>query len=515
MRSDFLKGSCTGTVGVLLKILLNLAVIPMLIKYQGQTAYGFYIFLVTFIELLLVLDLGLTTGLIQRVSSYYELQDTQRIRNTLCNGQWLYLGLSGLLIILGSFLAKGMPHFFNITGIDPTVATIVFQIVVIEAAVNLMAHFYKAILKANCMYQWPNMIEAAFSILVGLGIIVLVGMGHNLIAIMIFRLITAILCLGFCMVKACQVDRRSLQLNFRISLHEMKELWAISFHAMVQRISVYLSYNVDDLVIARFLSMGDIAIVGVIRKILSLPSQICFKILEGIFPIFARLDASQNVKESRFFFLRLTAFTNFLVLVMLLNLVIIYPEIVRILSNGQIPPQSTYLIASAIGFNVWSGIIQMPASNYLFASGMHRYQTYTSLATAVVNFILSILLVQKMGLIGVIVATLIAQCTQHHLLTILMACQRLGIHYRDYIITVYLKNAQPLAALILGLALISYLKNLFSWSLPVTLFPLGLVSLLSLMVWLQYSASKEERAFITEKLAKFRAIKIPALQKVN
>ena len=48
------------------------------------------------------------------------------------------------------------------------------------------------------------------------------------------------------------------------------------------------------------------------------------------------MKASDSVAESRFFFLRLSAFTNFLVILMLLDLALIYPDTITLLSDGQI-----------------------------------------------------------------------------------------------------------------------------------------------------------------------------------
>jgi O-antigen/teichoic acid export membrane protein len=495
MKSEFIKGSITGALGTVLKILLNLAIIPMLISYQGKANYGFYIFLVTFVELLLIMDLGLTTGLIQRVSSYYALEHYAKIQKILNNAQWLYLALSLLLFTLGSALSKTLPHFFNISQIKPEISITAFQLVIIEGSINLIASYFKSILKANSMYQWPNMIETFYALTIGVGIIGLVTFKFNLVALMFFRVLVSIICLIFCLLKTCQIEKLSIQFNFQLSLQELKELFTISFHAMIQRISVYLSYNIDDLVIARFLTLQDIATIGIVRKILSLPSQICYKILEGVFPIFARFSAQARQEASRFFFLRISAFINFIVLLMLFNLALIYSSIVEILGNHKIIPAETGLLAIVIAVYIWSGIIQMPASNYLFASGMHRFQTYTSLITAVANFGLSIFFVQKYGLIGVALGTLLAQTIQHQVLTIIVACKHLKLEYAEYLRAVYLDNLVPLVIQLLGLCVICYFMNVAHGSWVLMIVPILLLSLISASIWFQYSASSMEREY--------------------
>lgn len=103
-----------------------------------------------------------------------------------------------------------------------------------------------------------------------------------------------------------------------------------------------------------------------------------------------------------------------------------YPQIFHFLSGGTLPVAPTIALACLLGLVSWSIVMQLPASNYLFASGMHRFQTVSSLTTALLNATTCLLLVKPLGLLGVALGIAVPHVLQHQLVTIPMARRRLG-----------------------------------------------------------------------------------------
>ena len=75
LKKDFFTGLFTGAGGFILKAGSNILLIPFLIQFLGSENFGFFIFLLTFAEFLLIMDVGLTSGLIHRLSHYLTIDD--------------------------------------------------------------------------------------------------------------------------------------------------------------------------------------------------------------------------------------------------------------------------------------------------------------------------------------------------------------------------------------------------------------------------------------------------------
>lgn len=501
MKNEFLLGIITGTSGLVIKTLLQLISLPLLLQTLGKDEFGFYLFLLSSSDLLYIMDLGLTTGLIQRLSTYYAEQDKSNVQTLLCTAQWLYLGLSLLMLIAGIVLTPYLPHLIKENSIAPDTLKAGFLMLFVEVAIHLLAAYYKSILRANCKYHWTNTIETLHTFLQSLIAIILVTSGFGLLGVLISRVFLSIVHVILCAFKAFHIENNAIQGKFTSSKEQMKDLFSVSFHVMLLRISIYLSYGIDDFLIARFVSIGDVAVIGLVRKILSMPSQVCFKIIEGIFPIFARKSATNDIARSRYIFIRLSTLIHFLTWLMFFSLASIYPEVLKLLSAGKILLSEAVWLSLIILAYTWSGIMQMPASDYLMASGFHRFLTVSSIATGLGNFVISFLLVQKLGMVGVLLGTLLVQIVQHQFYLIRMACKQLNISFQEYASTVYLKNGAPLLLLIAMLLICRACMAQYELPLVVMCILIAVAAFISCVVWVQKSASDEERQLLFSKLS--------------
>jgi len=502
---NFVSGLVSGAGCFVLRAASNILLAPIIIKFLGLTSFGFYVFLLSLSDLLFMLDAGLTNGLIHQLSHYHSLKEQEdaqaHIHAQLSLAHKLYLGIALLLALAGFLLAPHLDLMFK----NPLPgASLAFTIVFIDSAFNLYACFYRAVLKAHCQHQWTNVADSMQAILGNASSVILLMLGRGLVEIMAARMVCNLLIGAFLFWKAREhqpdlfQSPRALKANKVVT--SRSELFRISFYSTILRLSLFFSLKMDDFVIATFLNMTQVGIYGLVYRIFSQLIQFATRFLEGLFPIFVKFSAQNEQEKTRFFFLRISSFTHFLISVLLLLILINYETIVHFMSAGHIHAQETWGLALVIASIVWMVAVQFPANNYLFASSHQRFLTIVSVAASLCNFLISILLVRQIGPVGVALGTMIPQAVQFLGFNLRITCQDLKVSAQDYIHIVLLKNAPALLCLS-GLGFTAnWLSAGLTWGWLLTLTVSGLATGLAIWIWLMTSASAEERRLIFEKL---------------
>jgi len=499
-RKNFLTGLASGAGCFIFKAASNILLAPIIIKFLGISSFGLYVFLLSLSDLLFMLDAGLTNGLIHQISHYHSLEDEESTKDQLNVAHKIYIGIAILLIIVGFVLA---PHLNQVFKSPLAGASTAFLIVFVDSAFNLYNCFYRAILKAHCQHQWTNFADSIQAILGNLFSVILLFLGKGLVEVIAARMVINLLAGIFLILKAKYYQPSIFELPSTSLRSNRTELFRISFYATILRLSLFFSLKMDDFVIATFLSLTQVGIYGLVYRIFSQLIQFATRFLEGLFPLFVKFSAQNELEKCRFFFLRISNFTHFLISVLLLTILINYTLIVRFMSAGKVDAQSTLGLALVIASIVWMVAVQFPANNYLFASRHQRFLTIVSVVAAACNLLISIMLVKYIGSLGVALGTMIPQAIQFICFNLRLTCKDLKISAMDYISTVLIQNTPALLTL-LGLGLVSnYLSPLFSygWMLNPSVSILGVI--LAVWIWIQTSASEYERSIIFDKLQQF------------
>lgn len=486
----FLSGIIFGVSGTILRVLLNLLLIPLMIRFLGMNNYGLYLFLLNISDILVTMDIGLTNGLIHRLSHHMANIDTPNIKLQLCLGQWLYAGISVLILLGGALSVPFLPFLFHFDTSSSSSINIFFILVVIDAAINLYGCYFQSILKAHCLHQWTNISETFHAILINAFSVALLALGFGLLQIFIMRLVVTMLKNIYLLYGALKVEPLTLQANFNVSWQGLKELFGISFYAMIMRISTFISYRIDFFVIASYLTMTDVGLYGLVTRLFNNVTDLCVKFTDALLPIFTRLTTLENRDQARFFFLRINAFVSYLVIVLLAMILFNYPQIIHFIGSGKISVSQILPVTLIVMPLTWSTITQNPSNNYLFAAGYHRLQTFLTLAAALLNLIISVILVRYLGILGVALGTLIPNIIQQQVITVIVTCHKLNISFWNYLWVTYIKNLLSLGVLF---TLLFLGKHIYGGSLYISVLITGFAVVMSAVTWLFTSASSYEK----------------------
>lgn len=501
LEKRFLMGVASGAGSVAVKTLLNILLIPVMLAFLGVEEYGLYVLLLGIGEMSFILDMGFTSALVKALGAYRtSASDATKALEFLKVGHMLYGTMAVLTLTAGLWLLPVLIAHVHMPPSLVEIARHAFVIVLFECALMLYTNYYKAVLTAHCLNQWANLADTVFAILSSMAGLLLLLSGHGLVMIMAVRLGAAVIRAGLLLYHATRVEPCVVLPKAGITMASLREIAGLSFHAMLINISVFISHKIDHFVIALFLPIQMVGYYEIVFRFLGLAQQVTSKMCEGVFPMFTRMLAMGRTDQVRHLFLRVSHGLHVTVCILLLFIITFYPDLFRFFSAGKIPMAETLPVLALAAPTVWTGVLQIPAGHFLFASGRQTYLSVSSILAAVSNLILSLILVQHLGLVGVALGTLIPQFIQHQFSLIYETCRDLGISFAEYAGTVHLKALPPLLAVFLGVQAVRHLLGPGETSLAVLVLTGGLTCLAGCILWLWLAAEPAEKTYIITKV---------------
>lgn len=494
-----LFGMLTGAGSVVIKAGLNILLIPIIIAKLGLDQFGLYILLIALFEVAILLDLGATGALVALLGGSAD-QERQR-RSYLKTGNLLLGALSVFLLATGLAVVPWFADIFNIAPALQGTAQTGFSLVLLEAVLTLYSCYGCSVLLAHCAHQWSNLADTLYALIANVGAVIALLNGGDLVTVMALRLAAAIVRLILINLYTHRIEPFAFFPKTGFCAQSANRLLRLSGHAMMINFSIIMSHKIDDIVIARFLPLSAVGIYEIVFRFLGVIIQICLKLHEGIYPLFAKMSALRQTAEARQLFLRMSCFFNLAACLMMLLIVLFYRELFLIFSAGKVPVEQTLPILAVAVPCVLSGVLQMPANAFLFTSGQQRFLSVTSILAALANLTLSLILVHSFGLVGVALGTLIPQLIQHQWGLIGKTCRHLEISFLQYVRSVYGAILLPLFASFVWV-------TLWRTLLPVNalnLFSIALIAsgamLIGGLLWFRLTATPSERQLVSITLS--------------
>lgn len=517
VRYHFITGAVSGAGGFVLKAVSNVLLIPLIMHYLGTQSFGIFVFILSFSELLLMLDAGLTSGLIHRLSYFLSIKDSTGFKEHLFLGHWLYTTISILLMIIGCLILWQQPVIFADSSLPVSEVSLLLCLTFIEAAFNLYGCFYQSILKSHCLHLITNVVDSSRLILSNLWAVLLLIMGFDLTTVIAVKAVmaglSAFTLLFICFRQKYLQPVQLLKRPVKLSVQKFEKLTQISLWSMLQRVSVFMSLKANDFIVATFLTLSDMALYGLVYRIFTQVLQFCFKLLEGLSPVFIRFLSSDEDKKSKPFYLRMTNITSFIAGGFLITLLMLLPETIDFMGQGQINWQDTVTLSLIFSGIVFVGASAFPASNYLFSAEQQRFLTSATVVFSLLSLGASLFFVKQYGVLAVAASILVAQLLKEYTFVLIKTKRMLSVSTVELVNSILLLNLPSFLLLMLSFYSV---RHIGFTQLPLLHYLLSiLVSLAGCLgaatLWFQLALSSYEKALLQPFIARQCAKLLPFL----
>jgi O-antigen/teichoic acid export membrane protein len=388
-----------------LEMLVGVVMLPFNIAHLGQSAYGLWVLAASITAYFSMLDLGYGVAQVKFAAQYRARRDDRGL-NEIVSTLFFFFTLVGLAALaVGALLAFNLEHLFNVAPEQAATGRKVLLIITAYVAVGFPMSVFGGVVNGFQRHFMNGSVAIVTTITVALvNVAVLLG-GYGLV-----ELVAATTGIRLAAYVGYRLNayRAYPGLRVRPSLVRLSRLREVSgFSAFILLIDIAnkVNYSTDTIVIGAFLSTVAIAVWAVAARLITTVQNLTTQLAGSLFPIIVDFATVGDGERLRRLFIQGTRLTLAMVFPLTVGLVMLAEPLLQ----GWVGPsfQESVPLIYALAVAVVVRVGTSPAGMLLKGAGRHRLVAVVNLTMALANLILSVVLVRRLGLMGVALGTVI------------------------------------------------------------------------------------------------------------
>jgi O-antigen/teichoic acid export membrane protein len=424
---NVVTGTATRYALLAVNIVLGLALMPFTIRHLGTAEYGLWMLVASLTYYFQLLDLGYGSGLVRHVTDADARGDVAGINTVLSTFVVVYAGL-GLLAAAGMLILifGVVPRFPNLSALDIRRGQMLLAIIGVRIVLGFPMTVFGAVTTARQRFALNNSVAIAVAVINGIVTYVVLGSGHGLVALVAS---TTIVGLASYVGYAWTARRAFPELRIRPSSFSrslVRDVTTFSVYVFIIDVAVQIGFNLDNIVIGAALGTSAVAVYAVALRVADYQRQLCNQFNGLLFPLAVRFGAGGRRAELESMLIEGTRIALIMVTGVTICVIGLGGPLIAIWMGPAFEAGIVPLYVLALTGVVLVG--QGPLGNILLGAGRHRLVAYSSLAEAIANLALSVLLVRRFGMLGVAVGTAVPIVIANVFVLLPAACRQLGLH---------------------------------------------------------------------------------------
>jgi O-antigen/teichoic acid export membrane protein len=403
-----LRGGLTGMLGRGLSLLASLVTLPLMVRYLGSAEYGIWITVNSTVLMLAVLDIGISSTLINAISRAAADEDPAKAKGYYATAFWITVGISLLLALIAMVLWhlidwSALLGLHNANDAQQAskcaIASLLFFLL------NLPLSLANKVLSGFQKVQVANYFSMINSVLGLIAILLGISMRLSLSGIAIAYFSAMLTGAIFLNVWVCFVSHPWIRPQpGDVHAGYVAELFGEGILFFVLQIAGILVFNTDNLVISHYCGPASVTPYSVSWRLLSYASMLHGLLIPSLWPALSDAYHRRELDWVRKTYRTFMKYTMTGVVAMAIVLALTGRLIIRVwATQAAVPPTSLLWLMAA-----WAVMYSFTTNQACLLAATRRIglQAIMASATALMDIVLSIYLVKRMGPTGAIIGTL-------------------------------------------------------------------------------------------------------------
>lgn len=447
------KNIAFGQIGNLVTQILNFILRTMFIQYLGDTLNGVNDLYTSVLSVLSMAELGVGTALNYSLYKPVAVGNIEKIKSYMQLYKKAYRTIGIVIAVIGTGIAPFLPYLVKQPqGVSVRDLTLYYFIFLFNTvSTYFVAYKYSLVNAEQKNYIQTNIITVTKVITVCLQIAVILTTGN----FYIYLLTAAFVELAQKIFVSYYLNRRYPYLKERnaqkLSAEETGEIVTKTKALVFHKVGDVARLQTDSMIISGFINVTLVGFVGNYNLILNSIANMVNTVFNSVLSGFGNLIATESKEKQyqlfkvyRFFACWIYGFSAVGFFLLLTPFVSLWLGEEKTLA---------FTMVSCILIDYYFKGDRIVLSNFKTAAGVFEQDKYLALIQGVVNLIISIVLVQKIGLtgvyIGTIVSGLIANITKPFIIYRVILEKPVGQYFADSV--KYLLTLTAILALLSGI----------------------------------------------------------------
>ena len=423
------KSSISRTSLTILSIIISFLMLPFLVSKLGDEWYGIWTVLGSLIGYYYLVDFGLATAVTRYITQYISKNDKDNANSVINTALVIYsamaLAICFITITVGYFV-----HYFVPNARDLLIIRIAIFIMGFNLAIEFPFKAFAGIIGAYVRYDLITYAHIFTLLLSTALIVILMNLGYGIIALSVIGFICSQISniIFYFISKHLFSDMQISRKFFRKD--KVKELFGYSVWSFLIQIADQMRFRIDSVVIAWMLTAAHVTHYFIGARLAEYFLTFLYRATNILMPVFTKYHAENNYQEIRAKLLFMTKINNVLSLFGGgLILIVGMPFISKWMGDSYL---DAYPVLVVLIIAVIVEAVHNPSNNVLFAIAKHRYIAIVGIFEAIINFILSLVLIQYYGILGVAIGTAIPLIISRLFILPLYTCRCIGLPLTQY-----------------------------------------------------------------------------------
>lgn len=408
MRSKkAIVNTLAGGLGTLLVGLVQFVGRMVFIRFLSDEYLGISGLFTNILSILSLTELGLSTAVCFRLYQPLADRDREKIKSIMHYFRRAYFVIGWVVVLLGAVLLPFLP--FLMTGTTDLIdVRVIYMLYVLQSAVSYWFWAYKAILlQADQKLYIVRFYHVIANVLVVAVQLATLAAFRDFLLYSVIGLFAAVLVNLF---SAHEVDRRYPYLKEkayrRLDREEKKSLFRDVSGMSLFKMNTTIVNSTDNLMISALINVRTVALYGNYQLIISGISQVAMQLFGGVTATVGNYYAEDTKEHNEFVFRCIQLLCYWVYTFLGIGLLVFLNPVIS-LCFGASRVFSFELVFLQVLYFVINGF-QRTSFIYRDACGLFWKGKMRPVATAVLNIVISIVLVRCIGLAGVIAGTVLS-----------------------------------------------------------------------------------------------------------
>ncbi len=458
------NGAVTNYLGTGVRLLKTVFLTRILFFQLGEDGYGFWTLLWATFGYILLFELGFGKTIQKYAAESVADGGYDRLNQVVHAVYSSYLGIAALIVTASAVLAWNLPVLVHLPPGNPDYFQWVFFLFGLGCAAVFPSGIVPEILVGLQRMHYRNWVIILNQVLELAGIWLIFKCGGSLLSIAVF---VGLNNLGSNLIMLFFLRRLVPGLKLRPGWPRkelLRELVSFSGFIYLMAISKLILTRTDPLVLSSMIGMAAVATYQLGTRLPDVVRLGTGRFQEALGPAAAMYFHSGKLRELQSLWIRSQRFSIYVALgamALFFPMVEVIMKLWLHVEDPVVTEIAHLMIINAIVFVIFRDT----ALQFLLMTGYHRVMAWSLLAECVINLGISILLVWKIGVMGVIYGTLLPNIVLALLIMLPLSIRESGVSWGYYFGRLFLPSAFCCAVIWGGLYYCTMRIPLASWSL--------------------------------------------------
>lgn len=402
-RNELKIGTVLSMLTIVVSSIIQIVYTPLYMRYLGPGDYGINSLVQSIMGYISILNLGLGNTML-RYTTRYRAEGRIEEENSL-NGMFLVIFsiLMAIAFIIGVYIYVNIGEFFGerFTFEELKKTKVVFLILALNVVISFPMGVFSTNITSKEKFIYQRGIKLLTIILNPIAGALLMINGFGLIAVTVSTVFFAFISYLFDIVYAFKLGMKIKFSKFNNSI--LKEIFLYSFFIFLNVLIDQIYWGTDRVIIGKYVGVQGIAIYSVGAIFNTLYMGFASAVSGVLFPRINRLIAEDRHSEVDEMFLKIGRL-QYILLGLISSGFILFGRDFITLWVGKDYIEA-YNIALWIMIPLTVPLIQSTGVSIMQAKNMHQFRSVVYFIIAILNLVLSVIFVKRVGVIGCAIAT--------------------------------------------------------------------------------------------------------------